>query len=294
MLPEVVVVEPTPKPIVYAPVINSFTANPSYVQPYQEVVLTWNVSNADTVNLSPGVGSVPTSGSHTLNPANTTTYTLTAINSAGSVSASTTVTVASPVSTIYTTSSPATASGGNVLKAGGILPFGFGGDDGSANRWAVYFLLICILAAATAAIVVFLTRKPAAAFAGHRASTRVGYSSRTTPTLPATETPKTTPLDTGTAAKFITAGGEHISISKNVRSLGRNDFQSLVIPDKAILISREHLLVDLENGGYYIEDRKSTNGTKINGSSINGKGRFLLEDGDVIELADALTLTFKN
>ena len=75
--------------------------------------------------------------------------------------------------------------------------------------------------------------------------------------------------------------------------MGRSDFRSLVKADKADLISREHLQFDCEDGEYYIEDRKSTNGTKINGKRISGKGRFLLKEGDKIELADALTLTFK-
>jgi pSer/pThr/pTyr-binding forkhead associated (FHA) protein len=64
--------------------------------------------------------------------------------------------------------------------------------------------------------------------------------------------------------------------------------------DKADLISRQHIRVDCKEGECYIEDNNSTNGTKINGSSINGEGRFLLRDGDVVELADALTLTFKS
>ncbi len=295
VLPRVVIIEPPPQPIVCAPVINSFTASPSYIQPCQTVVLTWNVSNADTVTLSPGIGSVPGSGSHSLTLGDTTTYTLTATNSAGSVSASTTVTAALHISTLYTGSGSETASGGNVADAGtgGILTLGFGGDNGTSNSWPLYVLLIGLLAVAAAAIVVFVARKPAAAYAGHRAGTRVGYSSWSTSTLPATETPKTTPIDAGIAAKFIAADGGHIPISTNVGSLGRDDFRSLVMPDKASLISREHLRVDFEDGEYYIEDRHSTNGTKINGSRINDKGRFLLNDGDVIELADALTLTFR-
>jgi pSer/pThr/pTyr-binding forkhead associated (FHA) protein len=66
-----------------------------------------------------------------------------------------------------------------------------------------------------------------------------------------------------------------------------------VKPDKADLISRKHIRFDCEDGECYIEDRGSTNGTKLNGSSIEGKGRYLLREGDKVELADILTLTYK-
>jgi pSer/pThr/pTyr-binding forkhead associated (FHA) protein len=89
------------------------------------------------------------------------------------------------------------------------------------------------------------------------------------------------------------SNGEHIPISGNAGSLGRSDFRSLVKLDKADLISRQHIRFDCEDGDCYIEDRNSTNGTKLNGSSINGKGRYLLREGDKVELADILTLTFK-
>jgi len=110
--------------------------------------------------------------------------------------------------------------------------------------------------------------------------------------MPATGAPHTTPIAAGPLAKLVSHDGEEISISGGANSLGRNDFQSLLTPDKAALISRQHILVDYENGRYYIEDHNSTNGTRLNGASISGKGKHSLENGDVIELADALTLTF--
>jgi hypothetical protein len=287
-------VDPPVQPIVYAPVINSFTASLSYIQPCQEVVLSWNVSNADTVILSAGIGTVSNSGSRTLTPGETTTYMLTATNSAGSVSATTTVTVASHISTLYTPISSETAGGDEIASAGGILPFGFGGDDGLNKSWRLYILLIGLLAVAAVVAVILATRKPAPAYAGRRGSTQIGYSSRNTSTITTTEIPKTTPIDAGIAAKLMTADGGHISLLESDGYLGRDDFRDLVIPDKARLISREHLRVNFEKGKYYIEDRYSTNGTKINGSRINDKGRVLLKEGDVIELADAVTLTFRS
>ena len=96
----------------YVPVVNSFTANPSYIEPGESSVLTWSTTHASSVYISPSVGSVANSGAFTVQPAGTTTYTLTATGSGGTASASTTVTVA-PVITSYTTSTavyaPATA-----------------------------------------------------------------------------------------------------------------------------------------------------------------------------------------
>lgn len=268
------------------PVISSFTANPSYIQCGQTAVLTWNVSNDPaTVTLSPGIGSVASSGSHSVTPSCTTTYTLTATNIDGSVSASTTVTVTPYVSTITTGSSSQIAGGES-----NILTSGFSGGNGPVDSRLLYILLLGLLAVAAAVAIVFVVRKPAAAYAGHHAGTRAGY-------LPATQAangaPATTPVDSGPGPKFILSNGEHIPISGNAGSLGRSDFRSLVKPDKADLISRQHIRFDCEDGECYIEDRNSTNGTKLNGSSINGKGRYLLREGDKVELADILTLTFE-
>ena len=258
-------------------------------------MLTWTVSNAATVTLSPGIGSVSNSGTYSVSPGYTTTYTLTATNSGGSVSASTTVTVAPYVSTITTSSSSQIASGGNVAGTGisSILTSGFSGGNGPVDSRLLYILLLGLLAVSAAVAIVFAVRKPAAAYAGHHAGTRAGYLPWANATQAANGAPATTPVDTGPGPKFIMSNGEHIPISGNAGSLGRSNFRSLVKPDKADLISRQHIRLDCEDGECYIEDRNSTNGTKLNGSSINGKGRYLLREGDKVELADILTLTFE-
>lgn len=273
------------------PVISSFTASPSYIQCGQTAVLTWTVTDAATVNLSPGIGSVPSSGSYSVTPGYTTTYTLTATNVDGSVSASTTVTVV-PLATSFNT-----GSAGYVASAGNssILTLGLTGDDGQVNSRLLYILLIGLLAVAAVGVIVFLVRRPTAASAGNRAGTRAAYMGWTgTATRVESDLPHTTPVDTGPGPKFVTSDGGSVSLSGSSGSLGRSDFRSMAKSGKADLISREHIQFDCEDGDYYIEDRNSTNGTKINGSSISGEGRFLLRDGDVVELADALTLTFKS
>jgi len=282
----VIVVQPPYQPyqpIVYAPVINSFTANPSYIQSGQGIVLTWTTTNATTVTLSPGIGSVPTSGSYNLTPGYTTTYTLSATNSGGSVSASTTVTVAPYVST-YTTSSTQIASSETVADTGSILTGGLSGIAGNSSTLLI--TLLGLLAVAAAVAIVLFVRRPVAARA------RAGYLATATRT--ASGAPGTTPGDTGPGPKFILSNGGQLSLSGNTGSLGRSDFSSLVKPDEADLISRKHIRFECEDGECYIEDRGSTNGTRLNGSSIDGKGRYLLREGDKIELADILTLTYKS
>jgi hypothetical protein len=278
--------QPPYQPIVYAPVINSFTANPSYIQSGQGILLTWTVTNATSVTLSPGIGSVPGSGSYNLTPGYTTTYTLSATNSGGNVSASTTVTVAPYVST-YTTSSAPIYSSGNAVNSGtsSILTGGLSGD-GSGNSGMLYITLLGLLAVAAVVAVVLFVRRPAAAHA------RAGYLA--TATRAASGAPATTPVDAGPGPKFILSNGEQLSLSGSAGSLGRSDFRSLVKADEADLISRQHIRFDCEDGECYIEDRGSTNGTKLNGSSIDGKGKYLLREGDKVELADILTLTFKS
>jgi hypothetical protein len=284
----IIVESPQPKPV-YAPVINSFTANPSYIQSGQTVVLTWTTTNATTVTLSPGIGSVSSSSSCTVTPAYTTTYTLSATNSAGTVSASTTVTVAPYISS-YTTSSSQIASTGNEAGTGtgSILTSGLSGIPGNSGLLLVTLLGLMAIAAAIA--IALVVRRPAAAHAGGNGGRRTGYLARATRT--ASDISATTPVDSG--PRLIMSNGEGISLSGSSGTLGRSDFSSLVKTDEADLISRRHIRFDCEDGECYIEDRNSTNGTKINGSSIAGKGRYLLREGDKVELADVLTLTFKS
>ncbi|NDB62112.1 hypothetical protein EB001_27295, partial [bacterium] len=74
----------------------SFTASPTSINSGSSSTLSWNISNATSVSISPGVGSVATNGSTTVSPTSTTTYTLSASGSGGSLSSNQTVTVVPP------------------------------------------------------------------------------------------------------------------------------------------------------------------------------------------------------
>jgi len=70
-----------------------FDATPSSIQAGQSSTLTWVVQGATSVNIQPGVGNVSLTGSTTVSPATSTTYTLTAVGPNGTINATTSVTV---------------------------------------------------------------------------------------------------------------------------------------------------------------------------------------------------------
>lgn len=65
------------------PVISSFTSSTNNLTSGQAATLSWQVSDADSVELLPGIGSVDTSGSLSVSPTENTTYSLVATNSVG-------------------------------------------------------------------------------------------------------------------------------------------------------------------------------------------------------------------
>jgi len=75
------------------PVILSFDADPGAINPGGTSTLSWEVTGAATVHIDHGVGSVALSGTRDVSPGETTIYTLTATNEAGSVNATVQITV---------------------------------------------------------------------------------------------------------------------------------------------------------------------------------------------------------
>jgi hypothetical protein len=83
------------------PLINSFSATPSTITAGESSTLSWSVTDATSITIDHGVGTVALSGTTTVNPTTTTTYILTATNVAGSVTAQTMVTVSSALTVTY-------------------------------------------------------------------------------------------------------------------------------------------------------------------------------------------------
>jgi peptidoglycan-associated lipoprotein len=77
------------------PVINSFTIEPRSIERGQSATLRWSVSNATDMTIDQGVGPVQSTGSRSVYPSSSTTYTLIANGPGGSDTRSVTAEVAS-------------------------------------------------------------------------------------------------------------------------------------------------------------------------------------------------------
>jgi hypothetical protein len=318
---------------VHSPVINSFGANKSSIDTGETAILTWTTTNASSVTISPGVGAVAASGSTTVTPATTTTYTLVAKGKSDSpVSSAATITVMPRISPTISTGQSVIKSGQSTFlfwNAPGanqvsITDVGNAGVNGttqvSPDRTTTYTLtatyidgttqstsvtvnvkqlpyllwgLIALLAVAAIVIALLLIRRPARVRQAQAADTQPGHPIQSEETHSTDTLSVTTPVVEAAPAKLAMPDGNEILLAGNARSLGRRDFEGFMPHDHVSYISRQHINIWYENGQYYIEDRSSTNGTKINGTDIKETGGHALADGDVIELAGKLSITFK-
>jgi len=79
---------------------------------------------------------------------------------------------------------------------------------------------------------------------------------------------------------FICDNGKQIKIPKGTYNIGRRD-----IGYEKEYVSERHLLVDFDNQKAQVKDAGSTNGTRLNGQSINGQW-ISVRDGDILTLAN--------
>ncbi len=86
---------PPPAPAPTAPTA-TLAANPNVIQQGQASVLTWQTSNANEITIA-GLGTLPPSGSRSITPSDSTTYTLVAKGPGGTKDASARVTVNAPM-----------------------------------------------------------------------------------------------------------------------------------------------------------------------------------------------------
>ena len=75
------------------PVISSFTASTQELYAGESATLSWQAANATSVTIDQGIGTVALTGSLTITPAATTTYTITAVNAIASTTRDVTITV---------------------------------------------------------------------------------------------------------------------------------------------------------------------------------------------------------
>jgi hypothetical protein len=92
------------------PSIDNFRISPDTIFAGQSAALSWNVTGATSVSISPEIGDVSLTGTKSVSPGSTTKYTLTASNSAGNSTASATLNVSLSKAPIITTFSASPAS----------------------------------------------------------------------------------------------------------------------------------------------------------------------------------------
>jgi hypothetical protein len=101
------------------PVISSFALNPNVITAGESATLSWSVTGATRVTINQGVGDVALTGSKQVTSTSSVTYVLTAINTAGTVTQSVNLSVASKTTPVISgfTASPSsiTAGGSSVL-----------------------------------------------------------------------------------------------------------------------------------------------------------------------------------
>ena len=74
----------------------TLNASPASIRPSQSATLSWSSTNATDLDIEPGVGKVSPQGSTPVNPAESTTYTITATGAGGTATASARVDVSAP------------------------------------------------------------------------------------------------------------------------------------------------------------------------------------------------------
>jgi hypothetical protein len=315
------------------PVVNSFSASKTSIETGETAILNWTISNAVSVTISPGVGTVGSSGSTSVTPTSTTVYTLTAKGKSGdSVSSTATITVMPRIPpsisvgqvTIQRGKSTAlswNAPGAIKVSITGIGPVNNSGTTTiSPDKMATYTLtasyidgttqstsrtvyveqppyllwgLIFCLAVAAILILFLIFKRPRKVYQAQMAGTQTGHIAQSDETHSTDTLPATTPVMEAAPAKLIMPGGNEILLAGNARAFGRHDFEEFMPAEAVSYISRQHVNIWYENGQYFTEDRSSTNGTRVNGMDIKGTGRRALADGDIIELAGKLNITFK-
>lgn len=90
------------------------------------------------------------------------------------------------------------------------------------------------------------------------------------------------PVNTGPGALALVYNGEKVSVSKDRFVIGRGK-QSSDLTLKDPNVSRQHAMVEFQNGLYFMVDMGSTNGIEFNGQRI---ARKQINEGDVFRICD--------
>jgi len=85
------------------------------------------------------------------------------------------------------------------------------------------------------------------------------------------------------AENVVTDNELSIPIQQKIVKIGRDESNDIVIPKDSI--SSLHATIEYRNGYYYLEDHRSTNGTRLNDLKVNENTPMRLKSGDKIQFA---------
>ncbi|HEU5115138.1 MAG TPA: RHS repeat-associated core domain-containing protein [Isosphaeraceae bacterium] len=192
------------------PTISAFTASASSIGSGASVTLSWTVSQATALTLSPGGALSGTSV--VVHPTATTTYTLTASNPAGAATATTTVTVV-PLTVSIT---PATVT----LPLGGQATFSASVSGGSSPSQAVTWSVV-----------------------GSGAGTITAAGAYTAPSAPGTYTVKAVASQDGLSAGTakVTVQGWVLKLKKDILYVGTKEVAEVDASGKTWVTFEDHL-----------------------------------------------------
>lgn len=131
-------------------------------------------------------------------------------------------------------------------------------------------------------------RKKSRRFDFFNSKPKVGY---TVPHMAYSPASFAGPVRRSRAKLIVLPENGEIPILADKTIIGRHSFSGYSV--MIHYISREHAIIIMERDKYYIEDKQSTNGTKLNGVEIRGKGKQELRDGDKVEIVGTITVIFK-
>ena len=114
------------------PRVVKFSASPSYINIGDASILSWEVENASSVSIDPGIPSASSTGMDKVVPMVTTTYRLTATNGSGTTTATTVVTMGA---TGATTPAPSSTSGNPVITSFTASPPSIHAGDAAVLNW---------------------------------------------------------------------------------------------------------------------------------------------------------------
>jgi hypothetical protein len=116
------------------PSVAKFTVAPAAIKTGEAAIISWEVDNASSVSIDPGMPAVPSTGSDKVAPAATTSYVLTATNKNGTSKSTVVLTVSGSTTTV---TPPAASTGLPVITSFSAAPSTVSAGGSSVLTWAV-------------------------------------------------------------------------------------------------------------------------------------------------------------